>query len=157
MNGTGCLIRILYGILCVMVVFLLVAPLAINGDSSILHYLPYFQLQGWLMLGLSLFYLVALGSIPAVLGYCFGRWTPFYIRAIPLLFILWVCVQVNKTPLGHLVETYLIGNLIYAYFCRRGLKRKAEDRNIAFEELLHVDWIAIVIATILIPLILWDW
>ena|GEM_PF-6453343 len=97
---------------------------------------------------------------PAVLGYCFGRWTPFYVRVIPLLFILWVCVQVGKTPPGHLVEIYAIGNLIYAYFCRRGLKRKAEKRNVAFEDLSHFDWIIAVIATFLIPLIqsaLSDW
>jgi hypothetical protein len=146
-----------FGILCVIGVFLLVAPLAVNRNSSILNYLPYFQLQGWLVLGLPLFYLFALGSIPAVLGYCLGRWMPFYVRVIPLLVILWVCVQVGRTPPGHLVEIYAIGNLGYAYFCRRGLKRKAEKLNVAFEDLPHFDWITAVIATFLIPLILLDW
>jgi len=124
--------------------------------NDIFHY----QLMNWLTSGVIIFYVFTAGIGPALLGYCLGRWMPFYVRVIPLLFILWVCVGTGKYSPGHGSEFLAIGNLIYAYFCRRGLKRKAEDRNIAYEDLLHIDWIIVVIATILIPLIqsvLSDW
>ena len=124
-----------------------------------LNYILRFQWWEWLGYGLFMFYFFTAGIGPAVLGYCLGRWTPFYVRVIPLLVILPECVLWSK-ELGSFFEIVVLGSWIYAYFCRRGLKRKAEDRDVAYEDLLHIDWIIVAIAPILIPLIqsvLNDW
>ena len=85
---------------------------------------------------------------PAILGYCLGRWTPLYIRIIPLPFILRLSMLWISTP-GHLLEIYATGSWVYAYFCYRGLKRRAEDRDVGFWKVSPFDWLAVVIAIIL--------
>ena len=114
-----------------------------------MHAVDYFiQLQSWLFM----FYFFTAGIGSAVLGYCLGRWVPVYIRLIPWLVILPMCAYWGRDSCP-LLELCILGNLTYAYFCRRGLKRKAEDRGIAFEDLPHFDWIIVVAATILMFLL----
>ena len=116
-----------------------------------LDYILRFQLRDWLTHGLTVFYVFTVGIGPAILGYCLGRWMPFYIRVIPLFVILpvgvWWVMDSN-----HWIEFYILGNLIYAYFCTRGLKRKAETIGTEFWKLSHFDWLIVVIGTILMLL-----
>ena len=113
-----------------------------------LQYIWRYELRGWIEGGVGAFYFMTAGIGPALLGYCLGRWTPVYVRAIPLLFIIpagmWWTLNSD-----HGFEIYVLGNLLYTGFLIRGLMRKARDREVAFWSLHHFDWITVGIATVL--------
>ena len=111
-------------------------------------YIIHYQLRDWLVHGLILFYVCTAGLGPAILGYCIGRWGTVFVRGIPLLVILPVGVWWVRNS-DHWIEFYVLGNLIYAYFCIRGLKRRAKKDGGEFWSLSHFDWLIVVIATII--------
>lgn len=112
-----------------------------------LHHIWRYELRGWIEGGVGAFYFMTAGIGPALLGYCLGRWTPVYIRAIPLLFILPAGVWWTLNH-DHWFEVYTLGNLLYAYSCARGLAQRAKYEQIAFWKLCHVDWILVATATV---------
>jgi hypothetical protein len=115
-------------------------------------YIWHHELREWIEGGVGAFYVFTFGIGPALFGYCFGRWIPVYVRAIPLLFMLpagiwWVQYA------DHGFNIYIIGNVLYTAFLILGLMQRAKDRKVTFWSLHHFDWIIMAIATLLISMV----
>ena len=98
------------------------------------------------------FYILTFGFGPALAGYVCGRWTPAYVRALPLLVVL-MCGYFWTRYSAHAFAHYVFGNTLYVVFTIAALSRRAKKMEVRFWSLNHFDWITALIATALMMLV----